>query len=141
MHTTERLTHIHPTKADHTVTSPFTRANDHRRSHGTFSRQCSKSTPGRDRCASRPVGGGSNVPVIVPLAACQSPTKAASDWPMRGGRCMSRPHLFPRELPGRMLAGGLASSREHENTSRERCGSIAGSSHLRFFTIGRHGRA
>ena len=32
---------------------------------------------------------------------------------------------FSRELPGRTLAGGLASSREHENTSRERCGSRA----------------
>ena len=42
------------------------------------------------------------------------------------------PHFFPRESPGRTLAGGLTSSREQES---RRCGSRASSPHVRFFTI------
>jgi len=56
------------------------------------------------------------------LPECQQPpvkaySKDAPDRPpMRGGRCMWRPHLFlPWESPGRTLAGGLASSREQES--------------------------
>ena len=75
------------------------------------------------------------------LPECQQPPVKASprQRPIglreEDGACGGR-IFFSRELPGRMLAGGLASSREHENTSRERCGSKAGSPIFIFFTIG-----
>ena len=47
----------------------------------------------------------------LPVRTC---SKDAPDRPpMRGGRCIG--YFFPRESPGRTLAGGLASTREQES--------------------------
>ena len=65
----------------------------------------------------RPLVGVSHEHSGVPAAACQSPLQASARSAAYARRSVHiwRPHIFPRESPGRTLAGGLASSREQES--------------------------